>query len=107
MFELIIKALRSVWEFVKKVFFKIVSFVKNIVGFFKDEKRAQKLINDHNLIAVSIKEHLATGNYQVVNCLFNKMTDTVDKEDVVVISADSLDEEAISKFNGTDMLVLT
>lgn len=107
MYELIVNALKAVWEFVKKVFLKIVSFTKNILAFFKDENRSRKLITDQNLIAVSIKEHLATGNYQVVNCLFNKATDTVEKEDVVVICADDLDEESVSKFNGTDMLVLT
>ena len=107
MFEAIINALKAIWSFIKKIVLKVVSFVMNIVSFFRDEKRLEKLKADKDLIAVAIKERLATGNYQVVNCLFNKETDTIDEEDAVVISADGIDEETESKFGTEDMIVLT
>jgi len=107
MFEAIINALKAIWSFIKKIVLKVVYFAMNIVSFFRDEKRLEKLKADKDLIAVAIKERLATGNYQVVNCLFNKETYTIDEEDAVVISADGIDEETESKFGTKDMIVLT
>ena len=94
--------------FYKKIFLKVVNFVKNIVGFFKDPQRLKKLQEEKNTIAVTIKEHLDNENYHVVNCLYNVETDEiVDMEtDALGMDAESLDEETKQKFGDKDMLIL-
>lgn len=108
MLETIKELLCKAWNFIKKVVLKIVSFFCNIVAFFKDPSRLSKLKEDQNRIAVSIKEKLASGDYQVVNCLFDKSTDELvnPETDAQVISADEIDEETESQFNGKEMMVL-
>lgn len=102
--ELLIKA----WEFIKKIFLKIVNFVTNIVSFFKDPQRLKKLQEDKNRIAISIKENLNNGQYNMLNVLYDKTTEEiVDMEtDALGINAESLDEETKQHFGDKDMIVL-
>lgn len=92
----------------KKIFLKIVNFVTNIVSFFKDPQRLKKLQEDKNRIAISIKENLDNGKFNVVNCLYDKTTEEiVDMEtDALGINAESLDEETKQHFGDKDMIVL-
>ena len=92
----------------KKIFLKIVNFVTNIVSFFKDSQRLKKLQEDKNRIAISIKENLDNGQFNVVNCLYDKtMEEIVDMEtDALGINAESLDEETKQHFGDKDMIVL-
>ncbi len=106
MFEIIKEALLKVWAFLKRICLKLVSFVKNILSYFRDEKRLEKLKADSDLLAVSIKEKLSTGDYQVVNCLFNQVTSVVEEEDAVVIAAEEVDEETKLHFGDKDMVVI-
>lgn len=103
-----IELLRKAWEFIKKIFLKIVNFVTNIVSFFKDPQRLKKLQEDKNRIAISIKENLDNGKFNVVNCLYNKTTEEIiDMEtDALGINAESLDEETKQHFGDKDMIVL-
>ncbi len=103
-----IELLRKAWEFIKKIFLKIVNFVTNIVSFFKDPQRLKKLQEDKNRIAISIKENLDNGKFNVVNCLYDKTTEEiVDMEtDALGIDAESLDEETKQHFGDKDMIVL-
>lgn len=103
-----IDLLRKIWDFIKKVFLKVVNFVKNIVGFFMDPQRLKKLREEKNTIAVTIKENLENENYHVVNCFYNVETEEiVDMEtDALGINAESLDEETKQKFGNKDMLIL-
>ena len=103
-----IELLRKAWEFVKKIILKIVDFAKNIVSFFKDPQRLKKLQEDKNRIAISIKENLDNGQFNIVNCLYDKTTgEIVDMEtDVQGIEAESLDEETKQHFGDKDMIVL-
>lgn len=108
MFELIESALQAVWEFLKKVWVKVCSFVKNILGFFKNPQRLQKLKEDQNLIAVAIKKNLDDGNFQTVNCLFNKEEGILEnpKEDALVVTSEELDPQLEQAFGNKDMIVL-
>ncbi|MBQ9337839.1 MAG: hypothetical protein IJS14_11160 [Lentisphaeria bacterium] len=108
MFESIKSLLAKVWELIKKIVVAIISFVRNIVSFFKDRNRLQKLQEDQNRIAVAIKEKLENGEYQLVNCLFDKQkSELVDpEEDAVVITSGQLDAETLSNFGSKDMIVL-
>ena len=108
MYETILAALKAVWAFLKKVFVKICSFVGNIISFFKDRDRLRKLQEDRNRIAVSIREKLASGEYNVVNCLFDKATDEVvdAQTDAEVIEAEGLDDESMRNFGDKDMIVI-
>ena len=103
-----IELLRKAWEFIKKIFLKIVNFVTNIVSFFKDPQRLKKLQEDKNRMAISIKENLDNGQFNVVNCLYDKtMEEIVDMEtDALGINAESLDEETKQHFGDKDMIVL-
>ena len=103
-----IELLRKAWEFIKKIFLKIVNFVTNIVSFFKDPQRLKKLQEDKNRIAISTKENLDNGKFNVVNCLYDKTTEEiVDMEtDALGINAESLDEETKQHFGDKDMIVL-
>ena len=103
-----IELLRKAWEFIKKIFLKIVNFVTNIVSFFKDPQRLKKLQEDKNRIAISIKENLDNGKFNVVNCLYDKTTEEIiDMEtDALGINAESLDEETKQHFGDKEMIVL-
>ncbi|TXJ51881.1 hypothetical protein [Brachyspira aalborgi] len=103
-----IELLRKAWEFIKKIFLKIVNFVTNIVSFFKDPQRLKKLQEDKNRIAISIKENLNNGQYNMLNVLYDKTTEEiVDMEtDALGINAESLDEETKQHFGDKDMIVL-
>ena len=103
-----IELLRKIWDGIKKIILKIVDFAKNIVSFFKDPQRLKKLQEDKNRIAISIKENLENGQYNLVNCLYDKTTEEiVDMEtDALGIEAESLDEETKQHFGDKDMIVL-
>lgn len=108
MIEWIKEKLAAVWEWIKKIVLKIVSFLKNIMGFFKDPNRLKKLKADQDRIAVAIKENLANGNYQVVNCLYDKEKSELvtPEQDAEVITAEQLDAQTISNFGDKEMVVL-
>ncbi len=108
MYEIILTALKAIWAFLKRIFVKICSFVSNIVSFFKDKERLHKLQENRNRIAVSIKEKLASGEYNVVNCLFDKSTDEVvdAQTDAEVVEAEELDAETMRNFGDKDMIVI-
>ncbi len=106
MFKLIKKALKAIWNFIKRVVLAIINFFKNIVAWFRLPGRLKKLEDDRNLIAVAIKENLDSGNYNIINCLFNKETNKVDESDAIIMESGSLDGETRQKFSDKDMIIL-
>jgi len=90
---------------VKRLIRKIVNFFKNIVSWFKDEKRLKIIKEDKNTIAVAIKEKLANGDYETYQCLFDDEKDEV--LEAQVITCESIDAETKARFNDKDMLVLS
>ncbi len=109
MLEAIKKALKAVWNFIKKIFLKKLNFIKNIMGWFKDPDRLEKLQeNKDKYLAISIKENLDNGNYKVVNCLFDKEEcELVDyQEDTISIEAENLDATTKKQFGEKEMIVL-
>ena len=50
-----IELLRSIWNKIKKFFVKVLNFVNNIINFFRNPQRLNKLKEDRDLIAISIK----------------------------------------------------
>lgn len=103
-----IDLLRKIWGFIKKIFLKVVNFIKNIVNFFMNTQRLKKLREDKNTIAISIKEKLDNGQFNIVNCLYDKTTEEiVDIEtDAQGIEAEKLDKETKKHFGDKDMIVL-
>lgn len=103
---------RAVWEFVKKIFVKIVNFAKNIALWFRDPSRLKKLQEDKDRLAVSIKENLGNGNYNVINCLYDKEKEEIvgnhsaENEDALGMESEGLDTEAKKHFGNKDMIVL-
>ena len=108
MLELIKELLAAVWELIKKITVRVISFIQHIVGFFRNPSRLRKLEENQNRIAVAIKEKLESGDYQVVNCLYDKdESELVDaEEDAEVITSAELDAETKRHFTETEMLVL-
>ena len=103
-----VEMLRAIWDYVKKIAVKVLHFFNNIVSFFKNSNILRKLKANKDLLAVSIKDHLANGDYNVVNCLFDKeRNEIVDyDENAQGITAESLDSETEKNFYGEDMIVL-
>ena len=108
MLELIMEALKAVWNWIKKIFLKILNFFNNIVNWFMDPERLKKIQENKDIIAVAIKQNLENGNYNVVNCLFDtNRGEIVDYEtDAVIIEAEQLDSETLRAFGNKDMIVL-
>ena len=104
-----LELLRSIWDFIKRIFVRVINFTRNIVSFFKDPNRLRKLKEDSNKIAVSVKQNLDNGNYKVVNCLFDKSSNTVvDLENQAIgIEAEDLDASTEECFGGKDMIILS
>ena len=100
--------LESVWEWCRKIFVKIVNFATNIVAFFKDPGRLKQLEKQKELLAISIKDKLANGDYHTVNCLFNKTTGDVEisEEDTLGIESEGLDAKTQKHFGDKDMIIL-
>ena len=103
-----IELLKAIWNKIKKFFVKVLNFAKNIVSFFKNPKIFNKLVYNDNLMAVSIKEKINDGNFRIVNCLYDEITeDITDIEmDTVGIEAEKLDKETKQQFGNKDMIVL-
>ncbi|WP_307970741.1 hypothetical protein [uncultured Brachyspira sp.] len=103
-----IELLRAIWDKIKKFFVKVLNFVNNIVSFFRNPERLNKLKEDRDLIAVSIKDKLENGQFRVVNCLYDKVLEEVVEveTDAIGIEAEKLDNDARQKFGNKDMIVL-
>ena len=104
-----VEMLRAIWDYIKKKFFiPLLKFFSNIVSFFKDPDRLRKLENDNELLAVSIKDKLDSGGYNVINCLFDKsINKIVDyNKDAQGITTNRLDSETEAMFGDKDMLIL-
>lgn len=107
MFELIWEALKKIWEYIEKIVVKVLNFFNHIVDWFRDPERLRKLQSNKDIIAVSIREKLESGDYNVVNCLFNKKTNQIEEiNDAVCITAEELDAETQKHFGDKDMIVL-
>ena len=104
MYEIIEDLLKDAWEYIKKIYLKVINFFKNIVSWFKNKERLKKLEEDKNKTAVIIKEKMKNGEYNVVNCLFDKETNTLD--DAEIIQTENLDQETKNKFGHKDMIIL-
>ena len=108
MFSFIFEIISSIWDFIKHIFVQIVSFVKNIFSFFKNRNRMQKLQQDKNVVATTIKQNLEDGSVNVINCLCDKNRgEVIDyEEDAVGIEAEDLDSETRRAFGNKDMIIL-
>lgn len=102
-----IELLRAIWNKIKKFFVKVLNFVNNIINFFRNPQRLNKLKEDRDLIAISIKENLENGQYNLVNCLYNKVIDDIVETDTIGIEAEKLDKETKQRFGNKDMIVLS
>lgn len=108
MYEFIVSLLKGVWNLIRRIWVGIVAFTRHIVMFFRNPKILNELSQNRDAIAVSIKQQLETGDYEVVNCLFDRETNNLinPESDAEIISADDLDYATESKFGNKDMIVL-
>ena len=98
----------ALWNYIKHIAYRILRFTNHIVNFFKDPSRLRKIQQDKDIIAVTVKKNLDNGNYNTVNCLFDKNENTVvDMEkDAIGIESEYLDDEALRHFGDKDMIIL-
>jgi hypothetical protein len=103
-----IELLHTIWNFIKHIIVGILNFGDHIVNFFKNPNRLRTLKNDSDLMATTIKENLGNGNYNLVNCLFDKSTEQVVEMETNAqgIEASGLDEQTRNAFGDKDMIVL-
>jgi hypothetical protein len=105
--------LRAFWDTFKQVFVSVVRWTLHVVDWFKDQARLVKMRANHHLMAVSLKasaEEIAAvslekGEYAVVNCLFNRETNTIDVDNVQVVAANDLDGQTATAFRTSDLIV--
>lgn len=115
MFEKILELLKRAWNFLKKVFVKVVSFVGNIFGFFKSKYDAI-IKKKPNAVGISmiIKEKLENddyntvnlNDYKIVNTFYDKDTNEILEEETEVIFYESLDEQTKREFGNKEMIVI-
>ena len=104
MIEEIQALLVEIWAEIKKIFVKIINFFNNILGWFKDLSRLKILKEKNNKVAVSIKENMTNGDYNVINCLFDEETNKID--DAEVIQSKNIDQKTKDSFGNQDMIIL-
>ena len=56
-----IELLRAIWDFIKKIVVKIINFFNNIMKFFKNPQRLNKLKQNKNILAISIKDEITVN----------------------------------------------
>lgn len=102
------KLWRELAEIGKKIFKYVLRFAVNIVSFFKKTEQRELLKSNKNILPIVLKEKLANGRYNVINCLFD-----TEKDDVVNIKrlgmgyeCEEFDSELTNKFGNEDMIVL-
>lgn len=102
------QSLKAIWNFIKRIFEKILNFFKNIAGFFKQPERIKKIQEKPKVLAISIKENLDNGNFNVINCLYDENArEIIDYENhALIIETESLDAQTISSFGIKDMIIL-
>jgi len=105
MFKLIKGLLDRAWNWIKKIFVKILSFFNNIKLWFTERSRLKKLQENEQKIAVGIKEKLENGDYNVVPCIFDKNSNKIDDAEVII--SEKLDQETKNKFGDKDMIILS
>lgn len=102
--DLILSALKAVWDFIEKIVVRIVNFFRNILSWFQTPKRFEIIRKNIDILPVVIKQKLESGDFQVVNCLYDQVKDEI--EDAQVITAEKLDEETLEKFKDKNMIIL-
>jgi len=125
----ILNFIKRVWDFIKKIVVKIVSFFKHIVGWARNalKKLLQNLEDKRKIkkidpIVIKIKEAIESNNYttvpiglkeqvqkeQLVQCVYDREKgEIVDWENTArVISYGDLDPETKRAFEDKDMIIL-
>ncbi len=115
MLDAIKDLLKRAWNFLKKIFVKVVSFVKNIFSFFK--AKYYSILKKHpnaKAVSIKIKNDLENGNYNtvnlndeiIVNTFYDEDTGSIIENETEIISYESLDEQTKAQFGNKDMLVI-
>ncbi|MCL6591955.1 MAG: hypothetical protein K6U80_18650 [Firmicutes bacterium] len=104
--EAIKNALKKIWEYIKKIFVKIIQFVENIANWFRSPERLRHIRDNKNNLPVVIKEILASGNYNVINCLYNQEKEEIDDYQAEVVEGEKCDNDTLRYFGNKTMIVL-
>lgn len=114
--ENIIELLKKAWSLIKKTFFTVFTFLKNIVQFFKAKFGiASERSSNVKAISIIINDKIKSGDFktidigldkvQVVNTFYDEIKGEIMEDLSEIVSADSLDKESFEKFGGKEMLI--
>jgi predicted membrane protein len=106
MVQLIFMLLKFAFDWVTYLIIAIVRWMVEIYKWYKDQKRLELLEEDKNRLAITVKEKLDTGDYRVVNCLFDQKKEEFVDNQVQVYDTKKLDDELKAQFGNKDMLIL-
>lgn len=102
--ETIWNAIKEIWHKIVTFFIKVLNFILNIINWFYEPQRI-KIINEYpDVKAVVVREKLESGDYRVINGLFNTKTNKF--VDAVMYQAEELDERTKQAFRDKDMIIL-
>lgn len=115
MLEKIRELLIRVWKFLKKIYEKVVSFIQNIVVFFKSKyDRIIRKYPNATAVSLKIKAILESGDhstiklndYQIINAFYDKDSGEILLDESQVISYESLDEQTKESFADKELIVI-
>ncbi len=78
-----------------------VIYWNDIVEWFRSRNDIKEA--DKNNIAFTIKENLRSGNYKVVQGIFNKETEEL--KDVRIMESESLDDQLMKHHEGQELVI--
>jgi hypothetical protein len=104
--EAVKNALKRIWEYIKKIFVKVIQFFRNIVDWFRSPERLWHIKDNKNILPVVIKENLASGNYNVINCLYNQEDEEIEDYQAEIVEGEKYDNDTLRNFGNKSMIVL-
>ena len=104
MFTAIWEALKSAWNYLKKLWVKLLNWINNIVSWFRRPERIKKIEKNSNLVAATLKERLANGDYEVCNCLYDMETEEIKEGEI--IKTEELEQKAKNMFKNKNLVII-
>lgn len=113
----IIVLLEQAWDFIKKIFVKVFSFIKNITNYFKERINIALRRNPNvKAIALKIDNLIKKGNYltvdiglgnkTIVKTFYDEEKGKIMEDITEIVGAESLDQETIDQFGDKELLIL-
>ncbi len=99
--------IKSVLDFIKKIFVKIIEFFRNIVNFVKKLHQKYKYRKGIKMVSVKINDLIKEEEYNIYTGVFNTETGELEnyEEDSEIISGENIDEETKKAFGSKELVI--